>query len=103
MTDILDKYPTPWKIIKVKRMNYYRVESPEYFQPLFWGNDLELLEYIVEAVNNSARPRITDTKCECDCGWKGNVGNCWHGIDDDGELDGELSCPRCQSVIEVIV
>ncbi len=48
---ILEKYPLPWKIIKVEWMNYYRVESSDN-QYIMWGNDIEILELVVKTASN---------------------------------------------------
>jgi len=43
--------------------------------------------------------RITDVKCRCPCGWSGTVADCIGDVDGDGSL----GCPRCESVITVVL
>lgn len=95
MTDILKKYPLPWKI--VESLHGESVMSANGEVVIKEHKHLYISD-LLEAINNFARPRITDTFCDCDCGWTGTVGNCLPDIDGDGGL----GCPRCLVTIEVV-
>ena len=91
MIDILEKYPTPWKVLPAR---YIEAANGEM---IVLGLDLGLLEFIVEIVNNSVRPRITDAPCECPaCNWQGTIWDCESDID-----EGSLQCPKCLTIIKV--
>jgi len=97
--NVLKEYPAPWKLVRVEFGAWIEDSGGKTIvtmrAKIF---DFEVLEFIVETVNNSARPRITDAKCECGCGWQGIVWDCLADIDGDGGL----GCPICSKYIEVL-
>ncbi len=101
MTDILlDKYPTPWKVCnEAWAENPHIRDANDTFILGVASYDIDIIKFVAETVNNSVLPRITDAPCECSfCSWQGIVQDCMPDVNSEGDL----RCPRCQSVIEVI-
>ena len=98
--NVLEICPTPWKVIRMRVGAF--IEDANGGTILIMGQQhlhIELLKFIVETINNSARLRITDAKCECfNCEWQGTIYNCRADIDGDGHF----GCPRCSKLIEVL-
>lgn len=94
--NILDRYPTPWTV-----NNSTRCIQDKNGKFILYVNqeEIKLLEFITETINNSVKPRITDVSCNCDCGWQGTVGET--ELDIDG--DGSLSKANCLNIVRAIV
>lgn len=44
-------------------------------------------------------PKIGDVPARCECGWKGAVDDCLPDVDSQGNL----GCPECEQVINIVV
>lgn len=100
---VLKEYPTPWKLVKAEFSPWIEDSGGKTIVTMKARIfDFEVLEFIVETVNNSARPRIIDVKCDCECGWEGIISDCVIDADVDADGDSRFSCPTCSRFIQVI-
>ncbi len=64
--NVLNEYPLPWKLVKMEFGTWIEDSGGKTIVTMKARIfDFEVLEFIVETINNSVRPRIADTKCEC--------------------------------------
>ncbi len=109
--EIEEKYPLPWQLQEEKYIsqenqrifNICDATGYEILSIMQWNDSppdtIDLLKFIVEKINGKkSLSSITDQPCQCsECGWTGTV---WDT--ESVEDDGNLGCPECLIVIEVL-